>query len=345
MLSQFLFNRIRGLGGVALAAGLAAGLGAPRAELAAQNADPLLGMSPGARAAGLGRAASALAGEPDALSLNPASAAAESGWVQAARLSGGSLADVSANAVSIGAPLFGGSLVLALGYDDYGDIVRTGEEAGSTLGDVSLHDLALAVTYARPVAAGIVLGATTRYIRSERGVGGGSGAAVDLGAQLRRARPVPFALAASVRNLGQDLTFDLSAGPSAGETVDSSSEVSSFRIALPTRLRVGAAVGPLALASRGLDLRVTLAYDAESDLEGAEGLNHFAGLEALLGEVLALRAGALSQVNPFEHSRGREWGYTLGVGVSSRGWVVGVAREMELNSLGDQTHLSAGYRF
>lgn len=93
------------------------------------------------------------------------------------------------------------------------------------------------------------------------------------------------------------------------------------------------------------ELRLTLAYEAAADLDGREGLNHRAGAELAVGSLLALRAGVLSETNPFAENEAREWGTTAGIGVASGGWVLGVAREMGLNSLGDATHLSAGYRF
>jgi hypothetical protein len=222
------------------------------------------------RAAALGGAPIALAGDPEGLFINPA----VSGTISAPAASLGffkHLLDINAGFLAGTYPVEGiGVLSAGILYVNYGSFDET-DDLGNPLGTFSANDLALSLGYANGGPGDFHYGGALKFISSQIASYSSTALALDAGVYYT----IPesrVTLGASLRNLGVQLA-------SFGETTED----------LPLDLAVGATIVP-----RGIPLQLSLNFQRLNADEG-DILDRFKtftiGGEFTLSRVLQLRFG------------------------------------------------------
>lgn len=297
----------------------------------AQGAEFLL-LPVGARATALGQAAVTEGGTTEAIFWNPAGLASiERGefavhHYEAFFGTGDALA-IAVRRARLGTLAVAGYLV------NYGDLDLTSRDGnGLPIGRISPRNIALSVSYATDVGAGVDIGLTYKLVQFRVDCTGdctdvpGAVAtthAADVG--FRVALPsLPLVVGVSLRNVGFKLQVENSAQADP----------------LPTRLAVGVAyvvVRPApANALERLDVRVL------ADVQGGVGRGQqppvaLVGIESGVGELVRLRGGYA-----FLDSDAR--GPSLGVGLKMGGLALDVARVFFANDLGEKEPFHVSFR-
>jgi len=309
-----------------LAAALA---GRTTTPLAAQRLGGLeiLAIPAGARPASLAGAVTAASSELDAVAYNPAAAA---GAMTTLSISRADAPDLYQHYLFAGSTaLRGFANVAAFARVLTFDAIQLVDENGTPLGEAAPQSIAVGVTAARRLLAALDAGASIKFISVDLGAqppgatssARGSGFAFDIGAVARPLADLPVSVGAAVLDIGPALDLGAEADP------------------LPTRLRLGIGVEPLALLRRGPEqpVRALLLLDREQGLgEGAEGAALRFGAEVRLRDALALRGGLGTDGGDAGRLR-----QVFGLGVAVRRVRLDIAYEVsDSPALSDQTHVS-----
>jgi len=203
------------------------------------------------------------------------------------------------------------------------------DEEGTPVGEASPQTLTVGVTAARRLLPALDAGVSIRFATVDLGPGAagasgaarGSGLAFDRGALFRPAADLPLSLGAAILDLGPDLELGAGSDP------------------LPTRLRLGLGLEPLALLRPQAEapVRALLLFDREQGLAaGAAGAAWHFGAELRLLDLLALRGGLGAAGAGAAGTR-----QVFGLGVSLRRVRLDLAYELtDSPALDDQTHVS-----
>jgi len=250
-----------------------------------QGAEFLL-LPVGARATALGQAAAAEGGTTESVFWNPAGLAAVPGGEFAVHHFNAFFGTGDAIALAGHSPRLG-TVALAAYLVDYGDLDLTPPGGGPLpIGRITPRNVALALSYATDVGAGVAIGVTYKLVQFRVDCAGdcsgvpaatGTSHAVDVGIRYV-ASTAPVVVGISLRNLGFPLQVENSAQADP----------------LPTRLSVGVAYEVVRPApgtiGDGLDVRVL------TDVQGVVGRGPFSpvmlvGVESGVGELIRLRGG------------------------------------------------------
>jgi len=225
-----------------------------------RTAAGFLQIGPGARAAGLGGAYTALADGALAASWNPAGLGSldrsevffsHFSWYQ----------DITVEYGAVAFPLSEDmSGAASITYLNYGQI-QGYDAAGNPTGDLSAYDLAAGVSVGFAISDRWSAGITGKFIRQQLDSFNGSAVAADLGIQYQLPR---VSLAATVVNVGSKITFD-----SQPEN-------------LPAAFKFGVAATPF-------DGGFTAAIDLSKEFRG--GLKLYQGVEFGFGDQYFIRTG------------------------------------------------------
>ncbi len=317
--------------GAALLGAAAPRVAAGQALTQAQGAEFLL-LPVGARATALGQAATTEAGTTEAIFWNPAGLATIERGEFAVHHYEAFFGTGDALALAVhGSRL--GTLAVAGYLVNYGDLDLTPPDgSGTTIGRISPRNVALSVSYATDLGAGVDLGLTYKLVQFRVDCSGdctdvpstvATTHAADVG--MRIAIPsLPVIVGVSLRNVGFRLQVENSAQADP----------------LPTRLAVGVACVVVPPASSRaldrLDLRVL------ADVEGGVGSGQqppvaLLGVESGVGDVVRLRGGYA-----FLDSDAR--GPSLGVGLKMGGLTLDLARIFYANDLGEKEPFTVSFR-
>ncbi len=300
----------------------------------------------GARSIGMGRAFTGVSDDIQSVVWNPAGLALLGQMeVSYSRLESfefeslEGMSGINNNLISIGIPVEKyGSIGFSLEIQNYGETVVT-DATGAVLGVESDRGYIFYGTYATPIFDKLDVGFDFKYLRvSFTGLEGtprrGSTSAIDIGALYRPMREIPLQVGVAFRNLGFALQF----------------EDEFQRDPLPRRLVVGVGYDVLqhflkseelsALVSMDLKFRRT-SFKNEEDktITDIETYKYF-GTEIGYNQMLFFRAGYIQEPEQFRTS-----GPTFGIGFQYKGMMFDLARELDVSELGDETHITAGYRF
>ncbi|HNT96956.1 MAG TPA: PorV/PorQ family protein [Elusimicrobiales bacterium] len=236
----------------------------PSAALAGGNTAAFLKLGSGARATGLGGAYTAVAGDINAVSFNPAGLAclkrSEAGFTRAELVE-----SVSYNSLGYARPAAGGNIAVAVNYLGQSSIEGRGANREVT-GSFQASDTAVNLAYARSLTARAGLGLNFKYITSRIADESAAGWAVDAGWQYRT--PVKgLGLGFAVQNLGPEMKF-LEEGSS-----------------LPLTARAG--------AGYALPCNILLSLDVSREVNERKNVVSFGGEYAVFSSVF-LRAGYLN---------------------------------------------------
>lgn len=248
-----------------LAAVLACAALAPPARAASAGREPFsfFFLDADARAVALGGAYTALATDANALLYNPAGLGGAQEH-RAAFMRSQYVAGISQDYLALALRQ---GLGLSVNHLSYGDIPRTTlSQPAGTETSFGARDVAAGAGYGRAVLPGLRLGLGLKYIDETIDAVSGAGWAADAGALWDVAAFPGLRLGAAVQNMGPPVTFE------AG------------RENLPTAGRLGAA-----WTMDVLQQRSTLSFDVAR--ARSEGAVFSVGVETVVGERLALRAG------------------------------------------------------
>jgi hypothetical protein len=176
----------------------------PAALSAGGTTAAFLKLGSGARATGLGGAFTAVSGDINAISYNPAGLAglkrSEAGFTRAELVEG-----VSYNFLSYSRPAAKGNIGLGVNYLGQSSIEGRGANREVT-GSFQASDTAVNLAYARPLTGRAALGLNFKYITSRIAGESADGWAVDAGWQYKM--PVKgLSLGLAARNLGPKMKF------------------------------------------------------------------------------------------------------------------------------------------
>jgi hypothetical protein len=329
-------SRLRGLA-VVLGGALSLGAGAVRGLSAQgitrpQGAEFLL-LPVGARATALGQAAASEGGTTESIFWNPAGLASVPRGEFAVHHYNAFFGTGDAIAIA-GHSARIGTVALAAYLVDYGDLDLTPPDGGPVpIGRITPRNVALALSYATDIGAGVAVGVTYKLVQFRVDCAGdchdvpataGTTHLVDVGVRYV-ASAAPFVVGISLRNLGFPLQVENSAQADP----------------LPTRLSVGVAyelVRPVPGASgEGFDVRVL------TDVQGVVGRGPFSpamfvGVESGVGELIRLRGGYA-----FTDSEAR--GPSIGLGMTLGQMSVDLARVFFANDdLGEKEPFHVSFR-
>lgn len=308
---------------------LAAALAGRATPLAAQRLGGLeiLAVPAGARAASLAGAVTAAGRELDAVAYNPAAAA---GATAALTISRTDAPDLYQHYLFAGATALRGIAdVAAFARVLTFEAIPLLDENGTPLGEAAPQSIAVGVTAARRLLSALDAGASIKFVSVDLGAeppgaassARGTGFALDFGAVARPFADLPLSVGAAILDVGPALDLGGNADP------------------LPTRLRLGIGIEPLALLRPEGEqpVRALLLLDREQGLaRSADGAGLHFGAEVRLLEMLAVRGG----LGTDGHEAGRlRQGFGLGVAV--RRVRLDIAYELaDSPALSDQTHVS-----
>ena len=308
---------------------LATALAGHAAPLAAQRLGglELLSVPAGARTASLAGAVTAVGSELEAVVYNPAAATAGTAALAISRADAPDL--YQHYLFAGGTALRGIADVAAFARVLTFEAIPLLDENGTSLGEASPQSIAVGVTAARRLVPALDAGASIKFLSVDLGVDApgaanparGTSFAFDIGAVARPLRDLPFSVGAAVLDVGPALDLG---GPSDP---------------LPTRLRLGIGVEPLALLrpEGEHNVRALLLLDREQGLaEGADGAELRFGAEVRLLDTLALRGGLGTAGGDADRLR-----QVFGLGVTVRRVRLDIAYELaDSPALSDQTHVS-----
>jgi hypothetical protein len=276
----------------------------------------------GARVVGIGRAAVSIRGELQATPWNPAVLAGITSVEPLASHYDGPL-DFRFNYLGVAFRAGGaGVFSIAANVQSFGEITIS-DGPGTPLGTVTPGNLVLSLSFGREIFPRLAFGVTGKWIRSELSSElNGDTYAFDAGLTWRPWRRAPLDLGASLINLGPDLHVG--------------SEADADGSPLPSRLRLGASYRPIEhLASPDGRVGLLLAVDLEHATRDLGTGSQFVGAEVEIEKVLFLRAGYIAETLIETNT-----GATVGVGLAVGSVRFDLARELGVNQLGDETHLS-----
>ncbi|HCC47152.1 MAG TPA: hypothetical protein DEQ38_03415 [Elusimicrobia bacterium] len=287
---------------------------APAVVFAGGTTASFLKLGSGARAAGLGGAFTAVAGDINAISYNPAGLAnlkrSAAGFTRAELVEG-----VSYNFLGYSRPAAKGNIGLGVNYLGQSSIEGRGANREAT-GSFQASDTAINLAYARPVTSRSGLGLNFKYITSRIAGESANGWAVDAGWQYKT--PVKgLGLGFAVQNLGPKMQF-----------LDEGS-------ALPLTARAGA--GYMLLDN------VLLSVDVSRQVNEKKTVFSF-GSEYAVFDTLFMRAGYLAGAAAGVSGVADAGGFKAGFGFKLRG----MALDYAVTPFGDigKTHrLSLGAAF
>jgi len=277
----------------------------------------------GARVVGMGRAATALPGEPQGARWNPAILATVR-WVEPLLSHYDGPLDFRVDQFAVAVPAGAAGVVgLSVALQSFGDIpLFRAESPDVQTGEVSPSNLVLAATLAHDLATGLYVGLTGKWIRSELiSELEGSTYALDAGVLWRPAAALPLHVGVGVLNVGRGLRVG-----DAGQ---------AMRDPLPSRLRVGASFDVLSYLRPEGDLGLLVAGELEHALRDMATGSQYVGAELSLRQALFLRIGHIA-----ETLIDTNVGWTLGAGLAVGPVRFDLARELGVNQLGDETHVS-----
>jgi len=289
-----------------------------------QGAEFLL-LPVGARATALGQAAAAEGGTTEAVFWNPAGLASVTRGEFAVHHYTAFFGNGDAVAVAVRSqPL--GTVALAAYVVDYGDLDLTPREGGTgdVIGRITPRNVALSLSYATDVTAGLSFGVSYKLVQLRVDCSGdctgvpsaaGTTHAVDLGVRYALAG-APVVIGVSLRNMGFPLQVENSAQADP----------------LPTRLTIGVACRIVRAAPGQADQAVEVR--ALADLQSVIGRGDFGavtlfGLESSVGDLIRIRGGYA-----FLESSSR--GPSIGLGMRLGKMAVDIARVFANDEIGDR---------
>ncbi len=285
-----------------------------------ENEAAFLTVPMGARIVGLGRAAVSIRGELQGVRWNPGTLGSVTSLEPLASHYDGPL-DFEFNYLAVAIPAGAvGVFAIAADVQSFGEISLS-SAPGTPLGTITPSNLILSVTYGRELVPRFDVGVTAKWIRSElSGELTGDTFALDAGLLWRPLERVPLDFGASVLNLGPGLSLEGDQGR---------------RSPLPGRLRLGASYDLLGHLEPEGRVRLLIAIDLEHAVRDIGTGSQFLGAELGIADILFLRGGYIAETLIETNT-----GTTLGVGLSL-GWLrFDLARELGVNQLGDETHIS-----
>ncbi len=277
----------------------------------------------GARLVGMGRAATAIAGEFQSVRWNPAVLSTVESLTPLVSLYEGPL-EFRVNQFAVAVPAGAvGTLSFSAEVQNFGEIAISGPESSDvSLGAVTPGNLILGLGLSHRFFDQLSLGLTAKWIHSELiGDLEGSTQALDLGLLWHPLRDVPLDLGLSALNLGPGLSL-----------IDDPEAESD---PLPGRLRLGVSYDVLEHLRGGADLNLRISADLEHAARNLETGSQFLGAELGVGGVLFVRGGFIAETL-IETNTGTTLGLGLNVGVLA----ADIAFEHGVNQLGDETHIS-----
>ncbi len=282
-----------------------------------------LSIPSGARVVGMGRAATALAGEPQSLRWNPAVLASIREVSPLISHYDGPL-DFRVNQLAVGAPAGKlGVLALSVEVQSFGSIPVAGPASPEdAVGEISPSNVVLGVTFARTVVHRLSLGITAKWIRSELIEDlSGNTYAFDAGLLWHPVQRLPLDVGLSFLNVGPGLR--LGNGPGVE------------RDPLPGRLRLGAGYDVLRHLGLAEGIRLLLTAEIEHALRDLATGSQYLGAELGIREILFVRSGFIAETLIETNT-----GVTVGAGLALGAFRFDLARELGVNQLGDETHVS-----
>lgn len=276
------------------------------------TAAPFLGLGVGARGTAMGGAQVAQAQGPSALYWNPSAITAmttngaefsNSEWFVDSRLQHAALVF---NAGGLGH--FGVSITAL----DYGDEPVTTVENPDGTGELwDALDLAVGVSYARPLTDRFAVGGTLKFVRQQIWNESAAGGALDLGVTYDTGFQ-GIRIGMAMTNFGTDMKLagpdlrqpiDVSPGQSGNnDRIGANLEVDGW--AMPLIFRVGVSAVPFQSAEQ----RVTVTADGTAPADAAQSANF--GAEYAWREILFVRGGWRQAFGPAD-----DGGWTAGFGL------------------------------
>jgi hypothetical protein len=306
------------------AALLLAGLGLPDAVGAQGFEDEVAFLTApmGARMVGIGRAAASIRGELQGVPWNPATLGTIDYFEPLASHYDGPL-DFRFNNLAVAVPVgSAGVFAVSANVQSFGEITLS-SSPDVPLGTITPSNLVLGLSYGRQILPRFGIGLTAKWVRSElSGDLTGDTFAFDAGLLWRPAVSLPLDIGASVLNVGRGLSID-GAEPSP----------------LPGRLRLGASYDVLSHLQPEGRFSLLLAVDLEHALRDLSAGSQFFGAEFGAAGILFLRGGYIAETLIDTNTGG-----TVGVGLALGRFRFDIARELGVNQLGDETHISLAAR-
>lgn len=282
----------------------------------------------GARPVGMGRAATAIAGELQNARWNPASLAQLDDFNPLVSSYEGPLEFVVTE-LAAAVPISGfGVVALSAEVQSFGDIPLTGVDSPDTpTGQLSPNNLVVSLGFGRRLVQRLSFGVAAKLIRSELyGQLKGSTIGFDAGLHWVPLASVPLQLGVSALNLGPDLRLDDRPGAEAQP--------------LPARARFGVAYDALGHLLPDKGLQLLFALDLEHAIRNMETGSQYFGVELGVRDILFVRGGFIAETLIETNT-----GATLGLGIGVGAFRFDLARELGVNQLGDETHLSLSAMF
>jgi hypothetical protein len=311
-------RRLAALAAIALAS---LGGASPGSGQSASDEVVFLLLPTGARVVAVGRAGATLRGDLQSLRWNPAVLSAVTGVTLLASHYDGPL-DFVVNDLAAGFSIGTlGKVAISLDVQDFGEIELSPESpSDGTGGTVTPSNLVLGFSYSTALFKGVAAGITAKWVRSELFADAkGSTFALDVGLLCEPAASVPLSIGLSTLNIGPGLQL--------GEDAEADP--------LPSRLRFGVSYDVLRQIEPEGRVRLLIAVDFEQMLRDLDTGSQYLGVELGLADIFFVRGGYISE----ELVQDRN-GFTVGFGLGWSGFRFDLAREMGVNELGDETHVS-----